>query len=97
MRHNPAPDVSSRYGSPMGRASAATQDLDTTHPLFLVRIRLNSGGYDAGGAYWGVGLPLYCANDHTGAATYFRARGRDAAKAHLRATHVHGAPVRFYR
>lgn len=31
---------------------------DSVH---LFRVRLNAGGYDSGGAYWGTGTPLYCA------------------------------------
>lgn len=27
--------------------------------LHLVKVRLNKGGYDFRGEYWGVGLPLY--------------------------------------
>lgn len=27
----------------------------------LFEVRLDAGGYDNGGAYWGLGLPLYCA------------------------------------
>jgi hypothetical protein len=34
----------------------------TDAPLFrLQRVRLDSGGYDNGGAYWGTGAPLYVA------------------------------------
>ena len=34
--------------------------------LHLNRVRLDSGGYDSGGAYWGHGGPLYVAYDDAG-------------------------------
>lgn len=50
--------VSSRYGAPMGRNSL-TDDPAATVTLF--RVRFVDGDYDAGGAYWGSGTPLYAA------------------------------------
>lgn len=77
---NPTPPVNCRYGAPMGRRSAV--DLDTeAGKLRLVRVGLDSGGYDRGGAYWGIGEPLYCAADTDGNVVYLRARTRKAAKA----------------
>ena len=32
-----------------------------TRSVYLSRVKIDSGGYDEGGAYWGVGQPLYCA------------------------------------
>ena len=53
-------DVSSRYGAPMGRPSAHPGDDPHCH-MRVRRVRLDSGGYDEGGAYWGYGTPLwYC-------------------------------------
>jgi hypothetical protein len=76
-------DVSSKYGAPI------------TEKLHLARVRLNSGGYDVGGAYWGVvGEPLWCAWNTTDS-IYLRARDREAAKAHIVATYA-GGP-QFYR
>ncbi|SRR6266404_403747 len=50
----------------------------------LQKIRLNNGGYDRSGAYWGVGSPLYiamCTYASGDEVTYyFRARDRDHAK-----------------
>lgn len=46
-------------GSQMGRRSVFPPS--PTQRLHLVRVRLDSGGYDQGGAYWGHGQPLYCA------------------------------------
>ena len=62
------PECSSRFGSPMGRSKAGAEDLiehlDACSPeearVRYLRIPLNSGGYDHGGAYWGQGAPLYC-------------------------------------
>jgi hypothetical protein len=94
---NPTPDVSSRYGAPMGRRSGTMVNLDTAERLQLQRVRLNSGGYDAGGAYWGLGQALWVAMDHTGETVFFRARDREAAKAHVVAEHDAPETVRFYR
>ena len=52
--------------------------------ITLRRVRLDQGGYDASGAYWGVGAPLYWACDDAGYDEYFRARGREAAKQRVR-------------
>lgn len=61
----------------------------------LREIRINRGGYDASGAYWGLGDPLYWASpDDGGDDSYFRASTRDAAKDIVR-RHYPGA--RFHR
>ncbi|PZR89762.1 MAG: hypothetical protein DI537_20375 [Stutzerimonas stutzeri] len=61
----------------------------------LQRIRLDSGGFDPCGAYWGIGSPLYWAATDDGALdSTFRAYDRDAAKEHVR-TIIPAA--RFYR
>jgi|SRR5436190_20049161 len=96
--HNPTPPVSARYGAPMGRMSRTQGDPATdSKPLSLRRIRLDSGGYDPGGAYWGLGAPLYWAGncgDGLDVDMFLRARNRDDAKAQIRADYP-GA--RFYR
>jgi hypothetical protein len=71
--------VGGAYGSPMGRRS----DSELTGKLHLRRVRLDRGGYDTGGAYWGVGAPLWVAWDDDGNERYLRARDRDAAKREL--------------
>jgi hypothetical protein len=55
--------------------------------LYLQRMPLDSGGYDAGGAYWGHGAPLYWATDGQpgGLDMTLRAKDRAAAKAAIRA------------
>ena len=91
------PDVSGRYGAPMGRRSSTMPNLDPAERLQLFRVPINSGGYDSGGAYWGLGAPLWCAMDHTGETAFFRARDRAAAKAHVLGEHDSRELVRFYR
>lgn len=75
--------VSCKYGAPMGRSSDALSDI--VGKVHLRRVRLDVGGYDEGGAYWGTGEPLWHAytegTDMSEA--FFRAPTRDAAKAKL--------------
>jgi len=86
--------VSSRYGAPMGRHTGPDfLDVDAGR-LYLRRVPLNSGGYDAGGAYWGLGSPLWECQDQDGNGRVFRARDRAAAKAAV-AADFPGA--QFYR
>jgi hypothetical protein len=72
----------------MGRDSTSDRDLRQLAPepvkLSLQRVRLDSGGYDSGGAYWGQGAPLYRAADDAGlgeVTLFIRARDREHAKA----------------
>ena len=48
------PNVSSRYGAPMGRQDSPG---DTSQPLAftLIQLQWEDGDYDTGGAYWGGG------------------------------------------
>lgn len=65
----------------------------------LRRVRLNRGGYDSFGTYWGVGMPLYIASGDIGddyGEFHFRASDRRAAKALLIGQYP-GNIVRFYR
>lgn len=67
--------VSCAYGAPMGRRSAP--DLDTTRgTVRLFKVNLDSGGYDDGGAYWGIAGSLWCARDHNGDMQFTRASTR---------------------
>lgn len=76
-------------GSPMGRRE--THRTGLTDPLFeLERIPLIDGGYDCGGAYWGTGGNLWCA-DFTTPLTgteivraYYRANDREQAMRFVR-------------
>lgn len=78
----------SRYGAPMGRPSRLGGEgpwRERPILLHLNRVRLNAGGYDPGGAYWGLGKPIYEAWDDGGKAFITtRASRRDEAKADIR-------------
>ena len=51
-----------------------------TGRVYLQKERLNQGGYTSDGIYFGVGDPLYFAQDEEGLwADYFRASCRDEA------------------
>ena len=68
------PDVSSRYGAPMGRHASGQATRDACK---LQRMPLDSGGYDAGGAYWGTPSNLWvCLDDDGEPICYTRARDR---------------------
>lgn len=49
---------SSARGADMGRISTVPIGSGPIK-MHLLRVRLDSGGYDAGGAYWGLGEPMY--------------------------------------
>lgn len=90
---DPITPVSSRYGAPMGRPSRIGLASDAGR-LYLRRVPLNGGGYDAGGAYWGLGAPLWVCMDQDGETYYLRARTRAAAKAEITAEMP---DARFYK
>lgn len=72
--------VNGRYGAPFGRSG---QRFDDCEKVRLRRVPINSGGYDPGGAYWGLGGPLWCAWTESGGVLYTRARDRAEAKEKL--------------
>jgi len=79
----PLQPVGGRYGAPMGRRAHV---LDPGAGVVTVRrVTLDPGGYDSGGAYWGLGLPLWRAIDGDGSPDYFRAASRGAALEAIRA------------
>src|SRR4051812_19848588 len=95
----PQPNLSSspsRYGAPMGRPSQHHNgDGSSLGKIGVRRIRLNSGGYDIGGAYWGIGKPLYWAASDCGRVDmFFRATDRSTAIAYLRRDYPE---ARFHR
>ena len=94
MTTNPTPPVSCKYGAPMGRHTGPHYLETCAGRLRLVRIPLNSGGYDSGGAYWGLGPPLWYAEDLDGNSQFFRASTRESAKAYIRSKFP---DARFYR
>jgi hypothetical protein len=55
---NPFPDVSSRYGSPMGRRGDNPANLQGVKRLHA-RWQGGGDGYDKGGAYWGTPSNVY--------------------------------------
>lgn len=61
----------------------------------LQRVRINQGGYDDTGSYWGVGQPLYRYSDEDGEIdNYVRAYNREDAKAVITARYPN---AQFYR
>lgn len=91
------PRLLSRFGALMGRPTSTPEG---PAGLFkdrcrLFRVRLNAGGYDDGGNYWGTGSPLYCCESDDGTLRDFaRHPSRDAAKAAILAKFP---AVTFYR
>lgn len=83
---DPTPRVDCSHGAPMGRATSTDQRTFAADkgPFRLVRCPLDSGGYDRGGAYWGLGAPLYFFEGPSGASGYVRGRTREAAKREVR-------------
>jgi cysteinyl-tRNA synthetase len=67
------------------------------HKFALWKVRINRGGYDTYGQYFGTGAPIWhgeCMCGHH-ALEFFRAPTRAAAKATVRRMHTLAA--RFYR
>lgn len=101
----PERNVSCKYGAPMGRDHHGSGAL--AGKVRLRRVRLDSGGYDKGGAYWGHGEPLWYAesdrsaivgHETEGADCYFRSASRDAAKLYILGRGPgHNPNIRFYR
>ncbi len=86
---NLTPDVPCKYGDPIGRRSAHPGTMACFDGrIGLQRVRLDSGGYDRGGAYWGLGDRLYAYygydTDGDLLIGYFRAVSRTDALAQLR-------------
>lgn len=103
-RHFPFPPVTPRRpfpynepantarGAPMGRASINEDDPRTGNKLTLRRVPLDGGGYDGGGAYWGLGDTLWCAwNRERSVVLYVRASQprRDMVLAMIKAERPH--------
>lgn len=76
-------NVNCATGSPMGRKEwRDTPTVARSVRVFLVRI--NSQGYDDGGAYRGIGKPLFCATDGQNYRMFTRADSRLCAIAEFR-------------
>jgi hypothetical protein len=78
--------VGSSYGAPMGRVEERGEPQPRS--VRLERVRINRGGYDAGGAYWGIGRPLYMAHG-PGYRRFVRAVDREDAAVSLNLTPAH--------
>lgn len=77
-------NVAGRHGSPMGRKTWGTVAECGPRSIRLYRVNIDSQGYDDGGAYWGIGEPLYCAQGENGDYRDFvRAQSRLSAVAAL--------------
>lgn len=73
--------VNTAYGAPMGRFSDKT---DAATNVSVSRLAMTSdGAYDIGGAYWGIGQPIYRAawydSDGMACEAFVRAKSRDEA------------------
>lgn len=83
-----------KRGASFGRPSHAGA-APASAKFTLQRVRIDSGGYDPGGAYWGIGAPLYWyATDDGEVSSYLRASTRTGAKAKIRAMYP---DARFWR
>ena len=68
-------------GAALGRADICHDTGEPMGKLYLRRVRLNLGGYDPNGTYFGHGAPLYWCSDAEGEVDFvLRARDRDEAK-----------------
>lgn len=56
VNHMQLSNVFSKYGAPMGRVDKRPQSGEVVK-LHLQHMPLDSGGYDSGGAYWGLRFP----------------------------------------
>lgn len=74
--------VSSKYGAPMGRYSKEYLETESGK-IYLRKVPLDSGGYDRGGAYWGLGPTLWECSDQESNGFIFRASNRESAKAYI--------------
>lgn len=75
-------NVSNRYGAPMGRHSDVYLETMQVRSVRLFGVRLDSQGYDDGGAYWGSrlnGQHLWCAIDGDGNRVFVDACSRAQA------------------
>lgn len=60
---DPVSMVGSKYGAPMGRPNFHNFSIESPL-LYLRRVLVDRQGYDSGGAYWGLGPPLYWCGDN---------------------------------
>jgi len=71
IKYADLPQVNCKYGAPMGR-NIEMGDGDTEATLTVLPVRLDEGGYDNGGAYWGTGEPIWHIKSDDGEFDFFR-------------------------
>lgn len=75
--------VNCQYGAPIGRSAYGIPENLDPRSVRVFRVRLDAGGYDDGGAYWGHYQSLYCATDNGDYRQFIRACSRAEAIAKL--------------
>lgn len=70
------PKTNCQYGAPMGQREYGLPQNLARRSVNLFRVKLDSGGYDDGGAYWGISAPLFCATNGGGYRRFVRASNR---------------------
>ncbi len=83
-----------KRGAAMGRPSKHADDAEAPIKLVLRLIRLDSGGYDANGTYWGGGIIYWYADGDGKVDATLNARNRTDAKEKVRELYPN---ARFYR
>ncbi len=64
----------------------------------MVRVRLNNGGYNSNGRYFGIGTPLYYYySDDNPLDGYVRGSDRETAKKRIREGYPAHKNIKFYR
>ena len=88
----------SRGAGEVGGTMASNPEEPTKFKLHLERVRLDRGGYDSSGRYWGIGEPLYRYYDDSGELDgHVRGVTRAAAKERLHRYYPSNVDVSFYR
>lgn len=72
-------------GAPMGRSNYGQPQRKGGVSLF--KVRLDKGGYDDGGAYWGFPCDIYCAVEDDTYRAFVRAKTRREAAEKLGVTY----------
>ena len=75
--------VHSDRGAPMGRPHFGEIAQVADHSVRLFRVTVNRDGYDPGGAYWGLGKPVWVATDDGNYRAFVRASSRIEAVVEL--------------
>ena len=96
------PDVSSKYGAPMGRRDSHAEDKTAPIKFYLRRMEFVDGDYDRGGAYWGGGggddighiYQAYAENDEQQVIVFVRAPDRSTARHYVSLQYPN---ARYYR